>query len=114
MSVEQIDAYYKIYELNYSNKINDSFIKGLISIYSGVVNKVLPIDDVQTLHEDLSNDYILTNELKNITGSIAATCGKLMSLFSLTFITIRHIKVKPKELDKELDNELVKELDKEH
>ena len=69
---------------------------------------------MQILHEDLSNDYILSNELKNVTGSIAATCGKLMSLFSLTFITIRHIKVKPKEHCKVLDKEHCKELDKEH
>jgi len=102
MDNDSIEAYYKIYELNYANKIGDSIITSLIAAYAKVVNKVLPIDDVDKLQEDLNNDYILTSELKNITGSVAATCGKLMSLFSLSFITLKHIKVRSKEQCKEL------------
>ena len=88
-----IEAYHKIYGLNYANKINENIISSVIGAYAKVVNRVLPIDDVQKLEQDLNNDYILTSELKNITGSIAATCGKFMSLFSLSFITFKHIRV---------------------
>ena len=101
MDEDQIEAYYKIYELNYANKIGESIITSIIAAYSKVVNKVLPIDSVENLEEDLCNDYILTSELKNITGSVAATCGKLMSLFSLSFNTLKHIKLRGKELCKE-------------
>src|SRR5580698_1959195 len=101
MDEDTIEAYHKIYELNYANKIGDNLITILIASYATVVNKVLPIDDVEKLKEDLNNDYILTSELKNITGGVAATCGKLMSLFSLGFITLKHIKVQCKELCKD-------------
>lgn len=102
MDENKIEAYYKIYELNYANKIGESIITSIIAGYSKIVNKVLPIDDVEKLQEDLNNDYILTSELKNITGTVAATCGKLMSLFSLSFITLKHINVQGKVLCKEL------------
>ena len=101
MNGDRLEAYYKIYELNYANKIGESIITSMIAAYAKVVNKVLPIDDVEKLQEDLNSDYILTSELKNVTGTIAATCGKLMSLFSLSFITLKHIKVQGKELCKE-------------
>lgn len=93
-----IEAYYKIYELNYADKVNENIIQSIIGAYAKVVNRVLPIDDVKKLEQDLNNDYILMNELKNITGSIAATCGKFMSLFSLSFITFKHIQIQANEL----------------
>ena len=110
MTREQIDAYYKIYELSYADKINDNIISGIIALYSRAVNKLLPIDDVEKLSEDLNNDYILTSELKNITVGVAAVCGKLLSVFSLGIITFKHVKVLRKEHDKEHYNEQVKEL----
>jgi hypothetical protein len=109
MDNDKLEAYYKIYELNYANKIGESVITSMITIYSKVINKVLPIDNIQQLQEDLNNDYVLTSELKNITGIIAATCGKLMSLFSLSFHTFNHIKIQSKELVKEHCEELYNE-----
>jgi hypothetical protein len=83
MTGDEIEAFFKIYELNYADKINNSLINGMLGIYSKVLNRVLPIDNVEQLKEDLNDDYILTSELKNITGSIAATCEKInVTLFS--------------------------------
>src|SRR6185436_7488211 len=76
MDRDKVEAYYKIYELNYANKINENIISSIIGAYAKVVNRVLPIDDVRELERDLNNDYLLVQELKNITGSVAATCGK--------------------------------------
>jgi len=110
MSQDQIEAYYKIYELNYADKVNDNIIGGILDLYSRAVNRVLPIDDVDKLSDDLNNDYILTSELKNITAGLAAVCGKLLSVFNLGIITFKHIKVQAKEHCKEQDKELCKEL----
>ena len=109
MDCDKLEAYYKIYELNYANKIGESIIASIIAVYSKVINKVLPIDNIKQLQEDLNNDYVLTSELKNITGTVAATCGKLMSLFSLSFHTFNHIKIQSKELAKEQCEELYNE-----
>ena len=64
MSDEEIEAYYKIYELNYANKVNNYLIDAVYRVYSYIANKYLPIDDIERLREDLHNNYIFTNELK--------------------------------------------------
>ena len=103
MSQDEVDAYYNIYELNYANKIGEGIVNSIIGVYAKAVNKILPIDDVEKLESDLNSDYILTQELKNIMCPVARTCGKLMSLFSLSFITLKHVKIQceDKELCKE-------------
>ena len=111
MDNDTIDAYVKIYELNYANKIGElTMINNIIYIYSRVINKVLPIDSVKTLQDDLNGDYFITSELRNVVGSLASTCGKLMTLVNLSFITFKHVKIPSKELVKELTEEHCEEL----
>ena len=98
MSWDEVEVYYKIYELNYSEKVSSSLNNVLISLYLYAVNKVLPIDDIDTLRDDLNNSYILTNEMKNITGGLARVGGKVWSLVELGLTTAKHIKVATKEL----------------
>ena len=98
MDDDRLLVNYAIYELNDADRIRGEFmISGIISVYSKAVNKVLPIDDVDELEDDLNNDYILTRDLKNITGAIGATCGNLMSLFLVGLTTCKHIKIQCKE-----------------
>ena len=110
LTLEDLDAMdedrllinYKIYELNDAERIKGEFIiSGIISVYSQAVNKVFPIDNVEELCDDLNNDYILTRDLKNLTGLIQSTCGNLMSVFSLALTTFKHIKMQSKEMTEE-------------
>jgi len=99
MDEDRLLVNYKIYELNDADRIRGEFIiSGIISVYSKAVNKVLPIDDVNELQDDLNNDYILTRDLKKITGAIEATCGNLMSIFSIGLTTFKHMKLECKEV----------------
>lgn len=93
MTCDELEAYYKIYELNYSEKVSSSINSAIIGLYSYAINKVVPIDDVDELREDLHKSYILTNELKNLTGGLARIGGKIWSLVELTLTTAKHIKV---------------------
>ena len=93
MTSDELEAYYKIYELNYSEKVSSSISSTIIGLYSYAINKVVPIDDVDKLREDLHKSYILTNELKNLTGGLARIGGKIWSLVELTLTTAKHIKV---------------------
>jgi len=115
MTDEQIAAYYKIYELNYSNKVSNGLSGIIISVYSYAINKVVSIDDIEQLQTDLNNSYILSNELKNVTGGLARIGGKIWALVELGLTTVKHIKVKTlgnpelcksDEDSKELCNEL--------
>jgi len=63
MSDEEVEAYYKIYELNYADKVSNYLIHAVYRVYSYIANKYLPIDDIEKLCENLHSDYILTAEL---------------------------------------------------
>ncbi len=103
MTSDEIEAYYKIYELNYANKVS-SYLNGtIISLYSYAVNKVVPIDDIKMLQEDLNNSYILNNELRNITGGLARVGGKLWSLVELSLTTLKHVKRATPEVETQGD-----------
>ena len=47
MSDEEVEAYYKIYELNYADKVNNYFIDAVYRVYSYIANKYLPIHDIE-------------------------------------------------------------------
>ena len=51
MTGEEIEAYYKIYELNYADKGNNYLIDAVYRVYSYIANKYLPIDDIERLRE---------------------------------------------------------------
>ena len=106
MSLEQIEVYHKIYELNYSEKVSSSLNGAIISLYSYAVNKVVPIDDVEQLQADLNNSYILSHELKNLTGGLARVGGKIWSLVELGLTTMKHIKVETMLPDNKDDAEI--------
>jgi len=97
MSDEEVEAYYKIYQLNYADKFNNYLIDVLYRVYSYIANKCLPIDDIERVREDLHSDYILTTELKTITGGLATTCGKFMAIASLGITTLKHIRRAPEK-----------------
>ena len=91
---DELEAQYKIYELNYSEEVSRSLNNAISDSNSYATNKVVPIDDVEKLRDDLHKSYILTNELKNITGGLARKGGKLQSLVEITLTTVKHIRSK--------------------
>ena len=106
MSSEQLDAYFKIYELNYADKVSNSLNNAILDLYTFAVNKVVSIDDVEKLRLDLQNSYILNHELKNLTGGISRISGKLWSLVEITLTTVKHLKL-DKEQCKDNESSLV-------
>ena len=102
MTLEELEAYFKIYELNYADKVSNSLNNAILDLYTFAVNKVVPIDDVDKLRHDLNNSYILNHELKNLTGGISRISGKLWSLVEITLTTVKHLKVQCKVDDSSL------------
>ena len=97
MSDEEVEAYYSIYELNYTNEFNNYLIDAVYRVYAYIANKYLPIDDIERLREDLHSDYIITTELKTITGGLATTCGKFIAIASLGITTLKHMRQAPEK-----------------
>jgi hypothetical protein len=75
--------------LNYVEKVSSSLSNAILDLHSFAVNKLFPIDDVETLREDLHRVYILNKELKNFTVGLARVCGTVWSLFEITPTTVK-------------------------
>ena len=91
MDEDKIQEYYDIYEANYANKINNSINGSIISFYSFMITKIVQIDDVVKLQEDLNDSYILKHELAIITGRLSRVFGKIWALAEISLTTFRHI-----------------------
>jgi len=112
MSDEEIEVYYKIYEVSYAQRINDNLIDAVYRMHAFVLNRYLSIDDTEKLVEDLQNNYIFTSKLKSLTGRLAATFGKFVAIAELDTTTFKHIK-RPQETELDNTQKLYKKLCKE-
>ena len=61
-------------------------------LYSKAVGRVVQIDDVKALQEELNMDYIITQELSTLAGGLALRFGRFLALANTALITAKHIK----------------------
>lgn len=86
----EVKKYYNLYTSNLANKINSSIVTGCVNLFSKLINKALPIDDVNKLADELRNDYVLQSELQNISGIMSLKFGRTMAIISAGLITLKH------------------------
>ena len=92
LSDKDVEKYYKRYEAYIGNKTTESLVYSFIMLYSKVVGRVVSIDDVEALQEELNMDYIITQELSTLAGGLALRFGRLLALANTALITAKHIK----------------------
>jgi len=109
MSNEELEKLYKIYESNLAGRVSTTLTDSVIMIACKLINKTLPIDNVNELENDLKNDYLLVSELKNIGGYMSLKFGRFMGFLSAGLITAKHIdlpksKKQTAEISEQKDN----------
>ena len=55
MTIDDLEAFYKIYELNYSEKVSSSLNNAISDLYSYAVNKIVSIGNVEKLEKLCTN-----------------------------------------------------------
>ena len=60
-------------------------------LYSKAVGKLVSIDNVKALQEELNKDYIITQELSTLTGGLALRFGRFLALANTALTTAKHI-----------------------
>ena len=88
----QINKYFEVYESKYSSLVSDSLLEKILDLTGKGVSYVAPIDDSQELSNDYKSDFVLTNELKKVTGQLAYTFGPVLAAISASLITAKHVK----------------------
>ena len=109
-SEKQINELFEVYESKYSTLVSDSLLEKFLDLTGKGISYVAPIDDSQELSNDYKTDFVLTNELKKVTGQLAYTFGPALALMSVGLITAKHIKWDDlREKINFLDNNYIKE-----
>ena len=92
LSDKDVQKYSKRYEAYIGNKTTGALVDSFIMLYSRGIGKVVPINDVQALQEELNTDYIITQELSTLAGGLALRFGRFLALANAALITAKHIK----------------------
>ena len=51
----------------------------------------MKIKDPEALKNELKNDYVITKELSNISGSLSLRFGRLLAVADVALITAKHV-----------------------
>ena len=92
LSDKDVQKYYKKYEAYIGNKTTEALVDSFIMLYSRGIGKVVSIDDVKSLQEELNMNYIITQELATLAGGLALRFGRFLALANTALITAKHIK----------------------
>ena len=92
LSDKDVQKYSKRYEAYIGNKTTGALVDSFITLYSRGIGKVVSINDVKALEEELNTDYIITQELSTLAGSLALRFGRFLALANAALITAKHIK----------------------
>ena len=91
LSDKDVQKYSKRYEAYIGNKTTEALVDSFIMLYSKAVGKLVSIDDVKALQEELNKDYIITQELSTLVGGLALRFGRFLALANTALITAKHI-----------------------
>ena len=96
MTDTEVERQFMIYQAAYCGRISDNLIETFLSCVSKAASYLIPIDNSKQLNTDLHSDYIITSELKNITGMIAYTLGPYLALVNTGLIIGQHVEINKK------------------
>ena len=83
--------YNKRHEAYVGSKTTEALIDGFISFFTKALGLAVKLKDAEALQNELKNDYIITKEMSNLSGSIALRCGRLLAVANTFLITAKHV-----------------------
>ena len=88
---KDVIKHYKRYETSVGAKTTETLIDSFLSFSTKALGWVVKIKDVDALHNELKNDYIITKEMSTLSGGLALRCGRLLAVANAFLITAKHI-----------------------
>ena len=93
LSDKEVEKYHKRQEAYIGSKTTESLIDSLLMLFSKGLGMVVKVDDIEKLHQDLKNDYIINHELSSLAGGVALSCGRWLALANAALITTKHVQL---------------------
>ena len=88
---KDVMKYHKRYKAYVSAKTAEAMIETILQFSTKALGCVVKLKDPEALQNELKNDYIITQELSSLTGSIARRCGRWLAVANAFLISSKHI-----------------------
>ena len=97
LSPKGVVKYYYRYQSKLAKQVTSGLVENAIKLASKVIFRVIPIDDQDSLSEDLVQDEIVRRELVDAAGYLVLKGGRFVALASALFHIISHVDFSPNE-----------------
>ena len=88
---KEVMKHYKRYETYVVAKTTETRIESFLSFSTKALIMLVRLKESEALQNELRNDYIITKELSNLSGSLALRCGRMLAVANAFLITAKHV-----------------------
>ena len=90
---KKVQVYYCRYEAVLGKQVAGALVRNGINMFCHLASYLLPIDDVDALSSDLTNDEILKRELTSLAGFLVLRGGRGVAIASAMFQVASHLQL---------------------
>ena len=94
-----VEKFYFRYQTKLAKQVTGGLVENAIKLTSKTISRFIPIDDPDSLSDDLVQDEIVRRELVNAAGYLVLKGGRFVALASALFHIVSHVDFFP---DKEV------------
>ena len=102
---KDVEKYYYRYQSKLAKQVTGGLVENAIKLASKMISRVIPIDDQDSLSDDLVQDEIVRRELVGAAGYLVLKGGRFVALASALFHVVSHVDFTPNEKIPEHDAE---------
>ena len=92
-----VEKFYFRYQTKLAKQVTGGLVENAIKLTSKTISKFVPIDDPDSLSNDLVQDEIVRRELVNAAGYLVLKGGRFVALASALFHIVSHVDFSPKK-----------------
>ena len=96
-SPQAVEKYYFRYQTKLAKQVTGGLVESALKLGAKTLSKFVPIDDPDSLSDDLVHDEIVKRELVNAAGYLVLKGGRFVALASALFHVVSHIEFSVKQ-----------------
>ena len=100
-----VEKYYFRYQAKLAKQVTGGLVENAIKLTTKTISKFVPIDDPDSLSDDLVKDEIVRRELTNAAGYLVLKGGRFVALASALFHIVSHVEFSVRKEKPEHDDE---------
>ena len=91
LAPKDVEKYYYRYQSKLAKQVTGGLVENAIKLASKTISKFIPIDDPDSLSNDLVQDEIVRRELVDAAGYLVLKGGRFVALASALFHVVSHV-----------------------